>query len=190
MLELLSGSGIFVYPLAICSFVAIFIIAERLLALRPSRIIPNSLVEHFIEGDLTSLEDDLNSVGGRIVTFYRQNNPDPEGLKAFARLEVTRMERGIFLLEVVVGAAPLIGLLGTVTGLVQVFSNFNVDTGMPNPGDFVQGIALALSTTILGLGVAIPALVGNAYLLRRVDTLAARLNVGVERLIDLSKSRG
>ncbi|MGJ3244207.1 MAG: MotA/TolQ/ExbB proton channel family protein [Opitutales bacterium] len=190
MLELLQGSGIFVYPLAICSFVAVFIIVERLLALRPARIIPDSLVEHFIEGDLPAIEEeDLNSVGGRIVSFYRRNNPDPEGLKAFARLEVTRMERGIFLLEVVVGAAPLIGLLGTVTGLVQVFSNFNVDTGMPNPGDFVQGIALALSTTILGLAVAIPALVGNAYLLRRVDTLAARLNVGVERLIDLSKNR-
>lgn len=87
-------------------------------------------------------------------------------------------------------AAPLIGLLGTVTGLVQSFSNFSEKTGMPDPQAFIQGVALALTTTILGLTIAIPALIGNAFLSRRVESLAARLNVGVERLIDLTERRG
>ena len=97
------------------------------------------------------------------------------------------MERGLFLLDIVVTAAPLIGLLGTVTGLIQVFANVSPDTGMPDPDIFVRGIALALTTTMLGLSIAIPALVGNSYLNRRIDFLEAQINVGVERLTDLIK---
>ena len=99
------------------------------------------------------------------------------------------MERGIFLLEVVIGVAPLLGLLGTVTGLTQVFSGFSADTGLPEPAAFIRGIALALNTTILGLAIAIPALVAHAYLLRRVESLAARIEMAVQALIE-SKPRG
>ena len=95
------------------------------------------------------------------------------------------MERGLFLLEVVIGAAPLLGLLGTVTGLTQVFGNFSAETGLPDPGAFIQGIALALNTTILGLAIAIPSLGAHAYLLRRVESLAARISVAVECLSEL-----
>lgn len=187
MIKLIEGAGIFIYPLTLCSLFAIFIVTERLLALRQSKIMPKSMVDAFIGGDIKDLEADEKTVGGRILNFYREAKPDPEGLKAFAQLEVNRMERGLFILDIVVGAAPLIGLLGTVTGLVQSFSNFSEETGMPDPGAFIQGVALALTTTILGLTIAIPALVGNAYLSRRVESLAARLNVGVERLIDLTE---
>ncbi len=189
MIKLLEGAGIFAYPLGLCSVLAIFILVERALALRQSRVIPKAMVDAFISGNLADLEADTRTVGGRILDFYRNARPDPEGLKAFAQLEVNRMERGMFILDIVVGAAPLIGLLGTVTGLVQSFSNFSAETGMPDPGAFIQGVALALTTTILGLTVAIPALVGNAYLSRRVESLAASLNVGVERLIDLTERK-
>ncbi len=189
MFELLESAGIFVYPLGLCSLAAIFIIAERLLALRQSKVIPREMTDAFIAGNISDLEADPKTVGGRILHFYRNANPDPEGLKAFAQLEVNRMERGLFILDIVVGAAPLIGLLGTVTGLVQSFSNFSEETGIVDPGAFIQGVALALTTTILGLTIAIPAIVGNAYLGRRVESLAAHLNVGVERLIDLTERR-
>jgi len=190
MISLIEGAGIFVYPLGLCSVFAIFILVERLLALRHSKVIPKSMVDSFIAGDISRLEADSKTVGGRILKFYREAKPDPEGLKAFAQLEVNRMERGLFILDIVVGAAPLIGLLGTVTGLVQSFSNFSEKTGMPDPQAFIQGVALALTTTILGLTIAIPSLIGNAFLSRRVESLAARLNVGVERLIDLTERRG
>lgn len=181
-MDLFANTGIFLYPLAACSFIAVFITAERLLALRNSQIIPRAAVDAFISGQVEQIQPDQRSVVGRIVGFYRERHPEPEALKAFARLEVSRMERGLFLLEVVIGAAPLLGLLGTVTGLTQVFGGFSAETGLPEPEAFVTGIALALNTTILGLAIAIPSLAAHSYLLRRVESLAARISVGVECL--------
>ncbi len=186
-MDLLINAGIFVYPLAVCSFIAVFITIERLIALRNSKVIPRSMVDAFVAGDLDKVASSMSSVTGRIVTFYRERNPDAEALNAFARLEVSRMERGMFLLEVVIGAAPLLGLLGTVTGLTQVFGGFSADTGLPDPAAFIKGIALALNTTILGLAIAIPALAAHAYLMRRVESLAARISVGVECLTELKQ---
>ena len=72
-------------------------------------------------------------------------------MRAYAKLEVSAMERGMFLLEVVVAGAPLIGLLGTVTGLVEVFSQMPAG-GTVDKSLFSQGISLALLTTMIGLG--------------------------------------
>lgn len=187
MINVFEGAGGFIYPLGLCSAMAVFIMIERLIALRSSRVLPRSLIERFVKGDILNEAGDTNSVAGRIIVFFQKNRPDPDALKAFASLEATRLERGMFVLEIVVGAAPLIGLLGTVTGLVQVFSGLNPDSGLPDPSIFVEGIALALTTTMLGLSIAIPAMVGNSYLNRRVEMLTAQINVGVERLIDLAK---
>ncbi|MGZ0654053.1 MotA/TolQ/ExbB proton channel family protein [Coraliomargarita sp. W4R53] len=187
-MDIFTHAGIFIYPLALCSLIAVFITIERLLALRPSRVMPASMVDAFLSGKLDGVETDLNSVTGRIVHFYRSRPLDADSLKAYARLEVSRMERGIFLLEVVIGAAPLIGLLGTVTGLTQVFSGFSAETGLPDPAAFIRGIALALNTTILGLAIAIPALAAHAYVLRRVESLAARIGLGVQALLQSGKN--
>ena len=187
-MDLIANTGIFFYPLAVCSFVAVFIAAERLLGLRESRVIPRPAVDAFISGRIDQIVPETRSVVGRIVGFYNERAPEPEALKAFARLEISRMERGLFLLEVVIGAAPLLGLLGTVTGLTQVFGGFSAETGLPEPEAFIQGIALALNTTILGLAVAIPTLAAHSYLLRRVDSLAAKISVGVECLLERSTS--
>jgi biopolymer transport protein ExbB len=185
MIDLLEGAGIFIYPLGFCSILAVFIIFERLIALRSGKIIPGDIADKFILGTMPK-EGDKKSVAGRIILFFHSKKPDTEQLKAFARVEVNGMERGMFILDIIVSAAPLIGLLGTVTGLVKVFAKINPDTGMPDPTMFVEGVALALTTTMLGLAIAIPALVFTNYLYRRVDTLATRINLGVERLIALS----
>lgn len=189
MANIFEGAGIFLYPLALCSILAVFIIVERLIALRSNKILPRDLVDKFVTGEVLDMDGDHDSVGGRILFFYQMNQPDPEALKAFASLETTRLERGMFILDIVVGASPLLGLLGTVTGLIQVFGGIDPASGMPDPTLFMQGIALALTTTMLGLSIAIPALVGNSYLTRRVDMLTAQINVGVERMIDLAKSK-
>ncbi|WP_269538956.1 MotA/TolQ/ExbB proton channel family protein [Cerasicoccus fimbriatus] len=162
---------------------------ERLVALRSSKILPKSIVDSFVKGDVLELEGDHDSTAGRILFFYQLNRPDPEALKAFASLETARLERGMFILDIVVGAAPLLGLLGTVTGLIDVFSGIDPSSGMPDPTQFMQGIAMALTTTMLGLSIAIPALVGASYLNRRVDLLTAQLFVGVERMVDLAKGQ-
>lgn len=183
--EFITRTGIFFWPLLILSVLGVLIIVERLLALRGSRVIPRYLQESIMRGEPEYRDDE--SVAARILRFVHRTDPDPDRLKAFTQLEILRMERGLFVLEIVVAAAPLIGLLGTVTGLVGVFANIDPDSGLPDPGAFVEGVALALNTTILGLAVAIPALVGNSYLNRRIDTLAAQINVGIERIIDLRR---
>jgi biopolymer transport protein ExbB len=88
----------------------------------------------------------------------------------------------MFLLEVVIAGAPLVGLLGTVTGLVQVFS------AMPESGSgqgvFSEGIAMALLTTIIGLAIAIPTLFVYSYLMRIIEKRAASLEWLTTRLLD------
>ena len=182
MQELLQNAGIFAWPLGLCSLLAMVIVLERLFALRRSRIIPSFYHHAFSTGSIPE-EGDQQSVAGRIVNYFHQGVLDAEQIKAYTRLQVTRMERGLFILEIVVSAAPLIGLLGTVTGLVTVFSQISPETGLPDPAAFVEGVSMALTTTILGLSIAIPALAFNSYLNRRVDTFEAQLEVGVERLI-------
>lgn len=189
MEDLLKNAGFYVYPLGIFSCMAFFVIIERLIALRHAIVMPDALVKSILTGEVFDMPEDKGSAGGRIVSFLKEKNPDAEALKAFAQWEVSRLERGLFILDIVVAAAPLLGLLGTVHGLIGVFSHFSPDTGLLDPNKFIEGASLALTTTMLGLGIAIPALVGNSYLTRRVDVLAARLYVGVERLIDLSKKR-
>lgn len=187
MTEIIEATGYFFWPLALCLLLGAFITFERLFALRSSRVLPDRLIQGFVTGEVDKLREDLNTSGGRIVAFYKNNHPDPAALKAYAGLEITRLERGMFILDLVVSAAPLIGLLGTVAGLISVFTRLNPDTAMPDPSTFVSGIALALYTTMLGLAIAIPAMVANSYLSRRIDALAAKIDVGVERLIDLSR---
>ncbi len=190
MLEtILKGTGVFIYPLGLCSVLATFIIIERLIALRTSRVMPKDLTEAFVSGDIINHQGDLKSVAGRIVYFYRRTNPDPDAIKAFARLEIARLERGLFVLEIVISGAPLLGLLGTIVGLAGVFSTQMANGAISDTASFSQHISLALTTTMVGLCIAIPALVGNSYLCRRVDLLAARLDMGVERLIDLAKRK-
>ena len=88
----------------------------------------------------------------------------------------------MFVLDIVISAAPLLGLLGTVAGLVSGFSS---NDGTPNPESISKGVALALSTTMLGLSIAIPAIIGSSFLNRKIDKLSARLNVCVERLLNI-----
>lgn len=182
MIEFLEEAGWFLYPLGAFSLLAGIIIVERLVALRPGAVVPAYQKEALFEGRLPELRDRDRSIAAELVRFHRRVSPDPETFQAFANLQVNRLERGLFVLDFVVSGAPLVGLLGTVTGLVEVFATFSERPGIPDPEQFVAGISLALTTTILGLAIAIPALVASSYFNRRVDNHAARLEVIVERL--------
>lgn len=188
-MELVENVGFFIYPLTVCSLVAVFITVERLISLRASKVIDRAMLNAFIQGEPGRISGDMKSTMGRVVSFYREQKPSPEALVGFARMEVSQLERGLFLLEVVIGAAPLLGLLGTVTGLTQVFGNFFAESGLANPDAFTSGIAMALNTTIIGLAIAIPSLASHAYLLRRIDWFATRIGMGVECLSQSASDR-
>jgi biopolymer transport protein ExbB len=181
MLDIFKGAGVLIYPLALCSIIAVYILCERLYALRGEAVLPDELVNAIVEGRPTQIGK--NSVLARIVEFAERHKDDPEAVKAFARLEVNRMERGIPYLDVIYAAAPLIGLTGTVAGLLQVFSQISPETGLPDPVAFTKGVALALSATIIGLTIAIPSLVGSGFLQRKVENYAAKLDLLLERVL-------
>lgn len=174
-------AGYLVYPLLLCSIVAVFIIFERAYALRPSAVVPEDLAEAVIEGRVPS--GDKRSILGRILNFAQRHVGDTEATKAYARLEVIRMERGIGYLDVIYAAAPLIGLIGTVSGLLGAFSVVDPQTKMPDPVVFTESVGYALSATVLGLGIALPALIGSGYLRRVVDKRVAHLDVLLERVL-------
>lgn len=180
MNKILEGAGPFVWPLGVCSFLAVLIIVERLLALRSPRVMPAALMEAIVAGDPESaLGAHSHTAGGRIVNFWVRRGPDPEALKAYAKLELTRLERGLFILDTIVGIAPLLGLLGTVYGL---FVLFPADGTRPDTATLLRGVGLGLTSTMIGLFIAIPSLIGSNYLGRRLELLSARINLAVERL--------
>lgn len=183
------SAGGFVYPLLACSILALVVFIERIFALQSSKVMPRELIDLFRQGDIAKpVAAKSPSAGGRILDFFHRHQPSPAALKAYADLEVTQLERGLFVIEIAVSAAPLIGLLGTVMGLVKLFTGLAAECALPNSEVFTQGIALALTTTMLGLCVAIPCIAAHNFLLRRVEVLAAEIEVGVARLISLSSS--
>jgi biopolymer transport protein ExbB len=181
MINIFEGARWLIYPLALCSAFAVFIIFERSYALRRVAVLPQDLVDAVMSG--RPAIGGRHTVLARIIDFADQHGNEEGALKAFARLEVNRMQRGLPYLDVIYAAAPLIGLTGTVTGLLSVFSGISSDTGLPDPVAFTKGVALALSATVLGLTIAIPSLVGAGYLSRKVDNYAAELEVLLERLL-------
>ncbi|HET7536056.1 MAG TPA: MotA/TolQ/ExbB proton channel family protein, partial [Candidatus Didemnitutus sp.] len=113
MFDVFKGAGLLIYPLGLCSIIAVYIICERLYALRKDAVLPDDLVDAVVEG--RAAQGGRHSVIARIIDFAQNHKDDPEAVKAFARLEINRMGRGIPYLEVIYAAAPLIGLTGTVT---------------------------------------------------------------------------
>ncbi|MET0262560.1 MAG: MotA/TolQ/ExbB proton channel family protein, partial [Rariglobus sp.] len=181
VIDIFKGADVLIYPLALCSIVLVFILVERGFALRGSAILPDDLVDAVVAGRPISGGD--HSVLSRIIAFSEQHPNDPDAVKAFARLEVVRMERGIPYLDVIYAGAPLIGLTGTVWSLIRVFSSISGETGMPDPAKFTSGVSLALSATVIGLIIAVPALVGGGIFQRRVEKYAAQLDVLLERIL-------
>jgi biopolymer transport protein ExbB len=97
-----------------------------------------------------------------------------DAVQTRARHEVAQLERGLVVLEIVVGIAPLLGLVGAVYGLIDLFSTLN-PAGMDDHTGLAKGIALALKATLMGLLIAIPSLVAWSYYNKKVETLTVEM---------------
>jgi biopolymer transport protein ExbB len=107
-----------------------------------------------------------------------------------ARHEVVKLERGLVVLEIIVGIAPLLGLVGTIFGMMTVFGGIG-ETGLTNVNDaakLAQGISLILRTTLIGLLISIPALVAWSYFSKKVEVLAVEMETLCAEFIRRQKS--
>jgi biopolymer transport protein ExbB len=195
--------GVFMWILLVCSFVAITVILLRLIALRKGAVIPR-LIEKSIVGYRSGenleplrrlVKDDDSAMGQILDAVVRSSSATKEEalemVQTRARREVVGLEAGLFILEIIVGISPLLGLLGAVTGLVKVFAN--IGSGVTSTSDLKEiasGISEALSTTIVGLAIAILAIVAWSTFTRRVETLAIQMESLVTELIEKMFRRG
>lgn len=201
---LLSG-GIFMGFIAICSFVALAVAIHRLISLRWRAVLPPEIVEQ-VEGaersfrqgraaDLFRLLDGSDTPLGRIacVAMLPEHATREEAhiaVEATAREEVVRLQTGLSALEVVITIAPLLGLLGTVSGLVSVFAALGSAANVDDPTAIAGGIAEALNTTIGGLAVAVPTVIVHSFLQKRIEALAARLEILISHLLNAFHRNG
>ena len=187
--------GTFMWPLLVCSIVTVTTIVLATLTLREKKILPlviESEIERLVPGGsaerLMRIVNDDNSSLARVARVALQNLRWPraeniESVQTRARRELVRLERGLIVLEVVTGIAPLIGLIGTVSGLVQVFSGLGVNTGGSDTRAVAQGISEALNCTIFGLSIAVPALIAFSYFSKKVEVMSVEMESLVSDLI-------
>jgi biopolymer transport protein ExbB len=104
-----------------------------------------------------------------------------DALQTAARREISRLERGLVVLEIVVGIAPLLGLVGTILGMMSAFSN--IEAGLADAGKLAQGIAVILRATMMGLLIAIPSLIFWSYYTKKVETIAVEMETVCDEFI-------
>jgi biopolymer transport protein ExbB len=187
VIELLEQGGPTMIPLLVCSVLAVAVTLERLWALRRRRVLPPELVEEvrgFSAGDhpvdaaeraaLRRAAEErpsaLATVVRALLTRGASREVAVEAAQGAGRRAVRDLDRGLLVLEIVAAISPLLGLFGTVLGMFETFQVI-AEQGLGDPGALSGGISEALITTIFGLGVAIPTVVAQGYLARRVDDL-------------------
>ncbi|MGB0360179.1 MAG: MotA/TolQ/ExbB proton channel family protein [Endozoicomonas sp.] len=196
MFELVKSGGWLMVPILLSSVIAMAIIFERLWTLRPSRISPRntlSIVWQWIKGNTLSskkLEQlKADSPLGEILAAGLINAGNgreimKESIEEQAGKVIHELEKYLSTLGTVAAIAPLLGLLGTVIGMIDVFTIIMLE-GTGNAGVLAGGISKALITTAAGLTVAIPALIFHRYFTRHIDELVISMEQDSIKLVEV-----
>lgn len=198
MFSIIQAAGWPIWPLILCSVVALALIAERLLNLRRSQVAPVRLLDEVMSVTQAQLPSaDVvgklakNSVLGMVLASglraaSQEHTAHEDSLRAAfesaGRAAVHRLEAQLNTLGTIASAAPLLGLLGTVVGMIEIFGS-QAPTGSNNPALLAQGISIALYNTAFGLIVAIPALMFHRYFRGRVDAYVVELEQAADRFL-------
>jgi len=195
MLELIQAGGWLMLPIILCSIIAFGIVAERLWTLRKQKVTPPHLAaEAWKWLQSGELSDDRikalrnNSPLGRILAAglahrHGDRHLMKDTVEDTGRHVVHELERYLNTLGTIAAITPLLGLLGTVVGMVRVFTAITAH-GVGDPGALAGGISEALLTTAAGLTVAIPSLIAYRYLRGRVDELVVDMEQQAMKLVD------
>ncbi len=195
MLSIIQAAGWPIWPLIACSVLALAIIFERLFALRTNKVLPENALELAIESTRQGFPSDetiheiakIGAVGSVFSAGLQTlaSNPSAshadvrESMEMEGRMAAQNLERYLTSLATLASAAPLLGLLGTVIGMIEIFG---IQTpGQQQPVELAHGISIALYNTALGLIVAIPSLMAWRFFKAKVDRLVLQMEWSAER---------
>lgn len=196
MLELVQSGGWLMVPILLCSVIAAAICVERFWTLQRARITPRDLLAEVWstikneEMDAQKLRDvRAASPMGRVFAAGLANAKRGRDIMKEAMVEAAgqvnhELERYLTALGIISSVSPLLGLLGTVVGMIKVFTALMLE-GAGNANVLAGGISQALITTAAGLAVAIPALIFHRFFLRRVDELVVFMEQEGSKLVDI-----
>ncbi|MGC6467644.1 MAG: MotA/TolQ/ExbB proton channel family protein [Akkermansiaceae bacterium] len=188
----LRGGGFFMVLLGLCSLASLTVILMKSMSLTRSRVLPDDLgeeverfEEHLENGTLNRLQREFEKGDNSLARLCsvamnnagRSQSEVKEAVQSSAREEVVKMNSGMSVLDVVITIAPLLGLLGTAAGLITVFADLD------DKDNIGRGIATALSTTIVGIAIAVPSVIAQSAFSRKIETLSARLEVLLGRVV-------
>jgi len=199
LFSIIQAAGWPIWPLLLCSIAALTVIIERLMSLRAHRIAPPRLLDEVLgltrsglpSPDVVDKLEQSSVMGSVLASGLRAAHADSRlheaGLRnafeAAGRAAVHRLERYLNTLGTIASAAPLLGLLGTVVGMIEIFGSQT--PGSANPEMLAHGISVALYNTAFGLIIAIPSLMFHRYFRGLVDAFALEMEQGCERLAPL-----
>lgn len=199
LLSIIQAAGWPIWPLILCSILALAFIVERFVSLKNSRVLGSGLVDEAIGISRTAVPapETVNqlaqhsALGEVLAAGWRAINNNPRcspdemraAMEAAGRTVTHRLERYLPALATIASAAPLLGLLGTVIGMIEIFGSQAPSGALSggNPAQLAHGISVALYNTAFGLIVAIPALIFWRYFRARVDGYTLELELSAER---------
>ncbi len=196
IISFIDKGGVFIYFIILCSVAAMAVMFYQAMLLVRQKVIPDSLVN-----SMSAYVSEGNEESTQSLNHSRKSNPSvlqklcdvvlerhdrkdveiQEAVQVSAREEIHKLQVGIPFLEVIIAIAPLLGLLGTATGLFTVFEG--VGAGEEKYEEMAQGISEALITTVSGLAVAVPAVIAHGYFNRKIESYAARLEVVMDKFV-------
>ena len=188
-------------PILACSIVSLAIFLERLFSLRRRKIIPEDFliqVEDLLKRE--KVDDALvlcrrysspiaRVLSSGIKNFGKKRELIKERVEEVGRFEATELSRFVEVLSTIASVATLLGLLGTIAGLIEVFGVVSTQA-VVSPPSLAHGISVALYTTAFGLSVAIPTVIAHRFLAGKVDNLVNQMEVVSLEMLDLLKEKG
>ena len=194
LFAIIQAAGWPIWPLLAASIIAVALIIERLIALRRAKIVPSGVLDKAITAyrDRGVSSDMLQSLAassplGRVLSAGLRNHSSPrpvmkEAIEEEGRAVTHELERFLTTLGTIASISPLMGLFGTVVGMIEIFGS-NTPTGT-NPAQLAHGISVALYNTGFGLIIAIPAMIFFRYFRGKVEGFVVDMEQQAARLVD------
>jgi biopolymer transport protein ExbB len=201
LFSIIQAAGWPIWPLVACSILALALVIERFLSLKTAKVAPPKLLDEVISvsvkgvpaADVVQQLESNSALGEILASGFRALNANPRcseddlraSMESAGRLVAHRLEKYLSALATIASAAPLLGLFGTVVGMIEIFGSQGAPGGATggNPAQLAHGISIALYNTAFGLIVAIPSLIFWRYFRARVDGYLLTLELSSEKLV-------